>query len=294
MSLQNPTPEEVEAFRKSLEKEVERVKASRQGATAPAEGEVTAEGEPPKKKRGRPRKENPSPKPTSMNANPKRLFPLKNKNGKRILSLFAKGQRQEAEALQQHHKARIQNAESKIWLWKGKTIDRYNLMKVIVEEVSSGNLLSDLLDGNAGCPSLATVYAWRKDHPDFDKAMKVASEIQAQVFADRALKAVCDEDDPKFATLAKNKHDGLMKRAALQSPEFRERQAAPAEPEKPQSLEEMQSQLLTLLQADPNILPPGVADALRASIAPKPTLASNPKVIEIEPEEALDATLGEE
>lgn len=247
-----------------------------------------------KRKRGRPKLENPVPKETTQNSNPKRFFPLKNRYGKKILSLLAKGQRAEADALRQHHQGRLQNAQSKDWLWKGKPLDRYNLMKVIVEEVASGELLTDLCNGKPGMPSLSTIREWRMSHPNFDKAMKIAGEIQAQVFADLGLKAVRDEDNPKAASLAKNLHDAYLKRAALQSAEFRERQAAPPERDKPQSLEEMQAQLLQLLQADPNILPPGVADALRASITPKPTLTHQAVPIELPEDEAMDLTLAEE
>lgn len=260
----------------SLEEELARVKAIREGQPQ-AEPEVTR-----------------MPKGISHHAEGKALFPLKNRYLKKIKSLSAKGNANsyEANGLRLAHKERLQNAASKSWVLKGKEVDRYTMMKYIIETLSSGTLLIDICDGTPGMPSVSTVYTWQKEHPDFGKAMKMAKEVQAQYFADKGLKAVTEEYDPKSAALAKNKHDAYLKRAALQSPDFRERQAAPPEPDVPQDLESMQARLMELIQANPDVLPPGMREALQASLGPKAvlsiTLTPSGPIEEVDPHFTLE------
>lgn len=198
----------------------------------------------------------------------KRIFPLVSKYQEKSKSLYGKGKVSEAEVQRSYHEKLVQNAESKTWVIKGRCVSRFQMMVHLIEEMGRGKTLSKMC-AIVGYPSVQTVMTWKEEHPDFRKALDLAKKVQAQVFADEALDTMRDEMDPKAAALAKNKHDALMKRASLQSPDFRERQAAPPEEDK-HDIKAMQDQLLALITADDSVLPPEVAKLIRDAIEGKP------------------------
>lgn len=197
----------------------------------------------------------------------RRIFPLKSTYQKMAAKLHGRGMRQEAKEATLAHKAKLQNADAKIWAIKGRPVNRYQMMVHIIEEMSAGMTMKKLSE-QPGHPAVGTMISWKEEHPDFKLALDLAKKVQAQVFADEALDTMRSESDPKAAALAKNKHDALMKRAALQSVDFRERQPAPADPE-PTDIKAMQEQLLALLADDNTLLPPHVAQIVRDAIAGK-------------------------
>lgn len=202
----------------------------------------------------------------------KRLFPLKNKYLTTIRSLNAKGRKSQAKLLQENHEARLQNAAARKWKIRGKEVDRYTMMKWVVEQMAAGQLISDICNGKDGMPSLQTVFAWQNEHPEFKKAVKLAKEIQAQVFADEALQGV-RKAEVSEAKLVKVQHDALMKRAALQSDEFKDKQVIQQETKTTSDPKELEQQLLAILRSDPdlaNIVKRELgADAIPALAAPE-------------------------
>ena len=206
-------------------------------------------------------------------SDPKRLFRLKGYQ-KRIGEATHKGFTPKAQELIHRQTLSLQDAEAKTWVVEGKQVDRYEAMKWIVEQLSAGKTYREILAPNqfTRLPTMQTVYAWKAMHPDFGKALKRAKEIQAEVFADRALEIVLDEEVGKNAPLVKVKHDALMKRAALQSPEFREKAPAPPDPPNPDSLREQQQQLAELLRNNPQILTPELQDMLKMALQPAPAM----------------------
>ena len=220
--------------------------------------------------------ENPAPisaTTASSRLSAKKMFPLRNKYLAKIKSLNAKGKTYEATGLMQAQHARLQNAGAKTWRTPdGKEVDRYHMMKYIVDQIGRGKLISHICSGSHGMPSLQTVIAWKEEHPDFKQALNAAKKIQAIVLAEEGLQNLRDADKTE-ASLAKAQFEGLLRWAALGNEDFKEKQVIQTENLAQSSVDELKAQLASILKDNPGLLPPELANLA----LPTPTLTVSPE-----------------
>lgn len=146
--------------------------------------------------------------------------------------------------------------DSKVACYKIDTVsvDRHQYMDYIVWGVSEGNRITELCPGSKGTPTLLEVYRWKQMYPDFALGLQAAEEIQAQIFADRALKIAEDVTEKDEIPVAKFKHRALMERASLQAEKFRPKQVIQTEDLDHKNVADLKRQLKVLLQGNMHAL----------------------------------------
>lgn len=107
------------------------------------------------------------------------------------------------------------------------------MKRKVIEALARGKTYADF-DRMSGLPCTATIYNWRKAHPDFAAMADDARAFGAEACADRALE-VAEQATEDTVRKAKLHVDALMQRAAHLAPERwgggrSARSAAKAEP----------------------------------------------------------------
>ena len=97
-----------------------------------------------------------------------------------------------------------------------KTKFTAEMVRKVCEDLASG-MSYDEVGRNPRRPCSATIYNWRREHPEFAEAADAARAFGAEFCADRA-RRVAEEATEETVRKAKLQVDTLMQRAALLAP----------------------------------------------------------------------------
>lgn len=103
------------------------------------------------------------------------------------------------------------------------------MVRKVIEDLCSGKTYTDI-DRNPHRPCSATIYNWRRDHPEFAEAADAARAFGAEFCADRALD-VAEQATEETVRTAKLRVDTLLQRAATLAPQRWSPRGGAAKPE---------------------------------------------------------------
>jgi hypothetical protein len=115
------------------------------------------------------------------------------------------------------------DANAEEWNINGSILSRSDVMFKVCDWIANGNQLK-LFCGQAGAPSVGTIYKWFKNYPEFEKDFRAAEEASGHILAETALSEVIHLSESGDVPVVKLRYDALTRRAAQMNPRFQDKQ----------------------------------------------------------------------